>query len=467
MIQGWWDMKIVRKVYVKSRHTGERGAAFTYAPPVPYDAYRIEQSDVENGVDDNKGAFSNFRGMINGGGFVNMYGVFDKRKLLPSNTLRNSTHAFKGINDNNIAGEGVYFRFVKETNEEMGEKNEKSGKKHRIYNNNKWGTFLHNISGKGSGGGVIYYLPRRNAVDLTFTHVKDQDGGKTIGVSNSGNADAMDKRVRDVAMADYTSNNQTEIAFTDGVGLERISDFFVSKTQYERYKESQFGNKSNIGGILKDYKKININNKEKLTGFYNEVINKVNSMFNNKNLEGTELNNIRKFVFDDILKPPDLTSLNYVCKGTVNKGGEITGDDWYYWFQDNNDNEALKGMEQADKQDTCNVENVIIVSWLKQVDSLLTSIMCNGLEKTKNEWNIEGYKKNMENIEKRKNEYLESKSHLPYLNSKITNPRQDKKGIFYLRKAQGIIVSPKIQAQSRGTPNYKKSTVKQRPKITN
>lgn len=194
-MQGWWDMKVVMAVYIKKingnlpnmvsaslqkGNSGNIGGDIAGRPYIrifrdpdghlsmyyvyPYKVYEIEHSDVSTPKGDNKdkAVFSNFMGMVHGGGFNDMYGVFSKSEksgLLPSNTLRNSSVTFKGRNDNYIAGEGVYFRFVKD---EAGM---------------DWNAFLNNVAGKGSGGGVIYFMPSENAEGLKFTHAMGHDGG--------------------------------------------------------------------------------------------------------------------------------------------------------------------------------------------------------------------------------------------------------------------------------------------------
>jgi hypothetical protein len=381
-----------------------------------------------------------------------MFCVFNEGALRPSNYLRMASEGFKGINDNNQSGEGVYFRFVKDC-------------KRRKF---KWSNFFANVCGKGVGGGVIYFMPRIMACGLKFMHASGIDnGGKKV---NSFVTVENDAKMRDTiegifktkkGIKNYPKENQTEIAFNDGVDLNRITDIFVSVSKIKEMRENLKSSLTSYNNIIKtcikekqlkdETKKIIIENYYSGTKNknYKEVLLKQKSV-EQESLEQESLeqdkevsykNKVTELLFDKICPFPTLDNNYYAYKKTKE----------YYWFATDNGLKITTPDKSNLKKNKLDLNKCIIISWLNRVVDVLGSIVENP---EKREEKYEDFKlnsqkeiKNVEIIRTKELEsqgskedtycckniddsiplYIESESEKTKIDSTSSKPKQDNK----------------------------------------
>jgi hypothetical protein len=260
-------------------------------------------------------------------------------------------------------------------------------------------------------------------------------GGKHIGDPDRF-LDVKDEinEINEISKSNFTKSNQTEIAFIDNVGLDKISDFFVSKNTYNEYKSKNYlckkhklkndsGNDIDILEECRNKCRNKCQDDEEWDGLFDKMIL---LMFDKVNIkpQDSKIEPIRNLVFHETLKFPNTDDLDFEYRGSVEKGEK----DIWYWFGKSNgvrlegekykagggkqekkiskvinpeekpDEEANEG-ENADKGMDVLLD-VIIVSWLNQVESLLNSVIHFGVENMGKKYDTNGH---IEETNRRKN----------------------------------------------------------------
>ncbi len=157
------------------------------------------------------------RGFAHGGKFAYLPGVLGSRGLLCSNTLRmnggyqvrdKAGHELYG-GSGTVEGAGVYFRFVKKTE--------------NILND----ILRTSTGGVGATGGVFYFMPCERALGKFFTTVSA--GDMKFGNKNP-NASTFDGIIDSIT---FDTPNKSEIAFKNEVPLDDISIILVDVKKTE------------------------------------------------------------------------------------------------------------------------------------------------------------------------------------------------------------------------------------------